>query len=351
MVIAVKPVLGPPAPGPFAAILRERRTRYNALFAEARRFHPLLDADIFADHLARVVAPLVDAAARLDPGAAERVADALYELSLALVGREYLGRRSRYPAINQAWGTLLPALAGHLVQDPARVAGAVTNALHTLSATPGARPSEWIALLKRAALFCPDPATLLLAGQAAAWVSGMAHYRLAALEVCARLDPALLCAIFDQPARTSMAETIDHLRSDPWWKPGRPSSRSEIRIVARAGGFRGFGGPFLVPPVIAGSEDTAFLVSEAVPGEANRTWRLYADCFGATLVRGIPAGSAPTTPAHGRISFSIGGEVRTAAARKVFPQLAGASGSAENGVTLAVSLQFSHHITLLAQAE
>jgi hypothetical protein len=194
---------------------------------------------------------------------------------------------------------------------------------------------------------------LLLAGQAAAWVSGMAHYRLAALDVCARLDPALLSAIFELSPRASMVETVDHLRSDPWWKPGQAQalapSRPEIRVVARAGGFRGFGGPFLVPPVVTGSEDTAFLVSEAVPGEETRTWRLYADCFGATLVRGVPAGSAQSVQPRGKISFSIGGEVRTTTARKVFPQLAGASGSAENGATLAVSLPFSHHITLVAQ--
>jgi hypothetical protein len=349
MALAAKPALGP-----FAAILRARRTRYNALFAEARRFHPLLDPQIFSEHLAQVVAPVVNTAAAIDPGAAERVTDALYEMSLALVGREYLGRHTRYPAINQGWETLLPSLAPQLAQDPARVAGAMTNALHTLSTTPAARPVEWIDLVKRAAPFCPDPAALLLAGEAAAWVSGMAHYRLAALDVCDRLDSALLCALFDLPPRAAMAETIAHLRSDPWWKPGQASpgrapSRPEIRVVARAGGFRGFGGPFLVPPVVTGSEDTAFLVSEVVPGKETRTWRLYADCFGATLVRGVPAGSAQALPAREKISFSIGGEVRTTTGRKVFPQLAGASGSSENGSTLAVSLPFSHHITLVAQ--
>src|SRR5437870_3374895 len=85
--------------GPFAAALHARRARFNALFADERRLRPGLDGATLAAHLRTLVAPIVDRAEAVRPGSAAAVTDALYELSLDLLAREFLGPRSRYPAI------------------------------------------------------------------------------------------------------------------------------------------------------------------------------------------------------------------------------------------------------------
>src|SRR5687767_7693810 len=99
-----------PAQGSLASLLGARRTRYNAQFADARRALPALDARRFGEHLTGVVGPLVELVAQRAPKQAGAAADALYELSLDLVGRGLLGADARYPAIVEGWTSLLARL-------------------------------------------------------------------------------------------------------------------------------------------------------------------------------------------------------------------------------------------------
>src|SRR5512143_3313334 len=92
--------------GAFAEILAGKRARFNSQFAEAKAYRPHLDAEGFAGHLTQVVGPIVERVAAVHPGQTGAVADALYALSLDLVGREFLGPRSRYPALAEGWGVV-----------------------------------------------------------------------------------------------------------------------------------------------------------------------------------------------------------------------------------------------------
>ena len=96
----------------FAKILAARRGRFNAQFAEARRYRPALEANDFSIHLTQVLAPIVEAVAERRPQQAGAAAEALYDLSLDLVSREFLGPKSRYPAVVAGWRELLAAAAG-----------------------------------------------------------------------------------------------------------------------------------------------------------------------------------------------------------------------------------------------
>src|SRR2546423_1862172 len=81
------------------------------------------------------------------------------------------------------------------------------------------------------------------------WRAGLAHYRAGALAVCAQLPPALARAALGLPpdARIGLEDLIARLMADPWLEPATlagPAHARELRIVARAGAFRGFGGLF-----------------------------------------------------------------------------------------------------------
>jgi hypothetical protein len=328
--------------GALARALEEGRPRYNALFAQARHATPTLDPRAFADHLRDTVAPVVEAVAAVAPERAGAVTDVLYEFSLDLVAKDFL---TRHPALARGWLTLLAGLPRHLAATPRQFAGSVTNALYNLAQTPGARPVEWAAELLRLGELCADVPALLEAGQVCAWRAGLAHYRDGALAACARLEPRLARAALGLAAADGDApldELLRQLRADPWLHPaavGRPAKK-RLRLVARVGAFRGFGGAFLRPPRVA-CADGQLLVSD---GET--CWLLCADVFGATLHR--TAADLPADGTPGRSPVDARGKVTHAGENAAFAELRGSSSAAACGPTLAVTLPLSHVVFLVA---
>src|SRR5258708_14538726 len=244
----------------FAQILAAKRGRFNSQFAEAKTYRPTLDGEAFAGHPTGVVGPVVERVAAARPDQAEAVAEALYELSLDLVGREFLGPHSRYPALAEGWTMLFNQLPERLAESPWLFPGAITNALYNLSATPGARPAEWMQSVETLSAACDAVPELLAAAQVAVWRAGLAHFRLSALDRCRTLRPniaglALGLAGFQASFLTLKARDslIGALLADPWLDPSAPEppDRPALQIVARVGAFRGFGGLFMAPPNVA----------------------------------------------------------------------------------------------------
>ncbi len=337
--------------GALATVLASRRSRFNAQFAEARRWRPSLDGEAFGLHLAEVVAPVVEQIAAVAPAQVEAAAEALYDLSLDMVGQEFIGPRSRYPAIGAGWRRLLPALAAHVAADPRRLAGALTNALYQLATTPEARATAWIDEVLAFAPLCADTATLLAAAQVTAWRAGLAHYRRSALQVCRPLPPRVALAALGavgqkQPTVTQLEAALAQLHDDPWLAPAEALSgqRAERRmqLVARVGAFRGFGGLFLAPPKITGPEGQ-FVVSDGV-GQ----WLLTADRFGATLHRTSTPPSGPAAMQTPYYRLDSRGKVTRGKHSATFPELAGSHSSAADQTTLAVTTPLSHAVFLVA---
>jgi hypothetical protein len=120
-------------------------------------------------------------------------------------------------------------------------------------------------------------------------------YREGALEVAASLDPALVAVVLDVPAPGDgdVVTRLARLRADPWYDPTLGSRRTEPQ---RVGGFRGFGGPFVRPPLVApaaGPLPDPLPGPDAGPGAGGRVvafdgegaWYVCADAFGTGLVR------------------------------------------------------------------
>jgi hypothetical protein len=333
----------------FASALAANRTRFNARFAEARHYKPALDSGAFADLLCTTVAPIVEAVHALAPDSTHAVTESLYDISLDLLAGDFLGPQSRHPVIASGWTHLLPRLARFIAADPRAVVGAVTNALHNISATPGARPGEWMRDLIALADHCPDVETLLKVGQILSWKSGLAHYRAAALDLLQTLPPALARLILAIPADDSqpLDSVISRLRANPWQSPVSNSlisnsqiSNPQLHIVKRLGAFRGFGGLFITPPVVFPANDH-FIVTD---GEG--AWLLTADLFGATFHRATQAKTDSKTESP--FTLTLSGEVRTDTAKRQFPELAHSTSHAANQTTLAVTVPYSHAVYLVA---
>jgi hypothetical protein len=334
----------------FAQALLAQRDRRNSQFAAAHRRYPHLEADAFSQYLRDTLAPIVNAVAEIAPAETARVTEVLYELSLELLGQELLGPAARDPALTPWWRRLLTALAGHIARAPQLLVAALTNALLNIAQTPEARPGEWVGTLTELVPLCPDPATLLAAGQVLAWRAGLAHYRSGALALCRTLPPALAAATLGLPPAAAepatLAAVVERLGRDCWLAPAAALTDpppAALRLVRRAGAFRGFGGLFQTPPTVSYAGQFAVRDTE-------RAWVLTADRFGATFHPIDPASLPPSPgpPSHFRVLPE--GRVRYDGREVAFPELIGLTSWATDGVTLAATVELSHAVLLFARA-
>ncbi len=283
--------------------LAKHRERLNARVAAARLSGRTIEAAALGAHLSAAVAPAVSAVHALDEAAAERAALALFELSVDLLGAGLVGPGARTRAVSDAWTAILPAAGRVLKSEPRRVAGAVTNAALQVEAHAPAHVAGWIADFARQVPHANDLEAFRAIGRVAAWRAGLAHLREAAEGDCARLEPSLVS---------------DLLGVDP----GEARWPREPLLV---GAFRGFGGLFARPPLVAVVGGRLVAVSGDV------AFTLFADRFGATL---LPLrGAAPELPAA---------KPRELARR--FPDLLEPVSAAALGPIVAVTLRHSHRI-------
>lgn len=336
--------------GPMAESLKRGRERFNTKFAYARRSYPALEASDFADQLRDTIEPIINVVDHTRPDKTDDVVDALYDISLDLLGKGLIGERSRYPAIIKSWHQLFIALPELLAHDARLFAGAVSNAIYNLSITAGARPTFWIDAMAEIGAMCPDAQTFLDAGKVLAWRSGMAHYRESALDACLNLNAELARKALGVPGSNLQIEfVVERLKLDPWLAPSGVKEgggwKKSLRQVGYAGEFRGFGGTFISPPEVSLSE------GEFILFDNESCWMLTADVFGATLHR--IGTDLPDVDAKTSSGFAIdkSGRVTKEQYQAVFPHLAAATSSASSATTLAVTIPVSHSVYLIALTE
>lgn len=327
-------------------VFKSGRETFNAKFKDARRRFPDLDAAAFQDFLSTTLDPVVRRADRLSSHQLTTVIQAAYDAGLQLVGERLAGPGARRRTVEEGWIQILPSAQSLVATAPERALAAISNALNTLSSTPDVRAAEWSKKMAGLASACGDLDTWLKLGQVLAWTCGMAHLRRGALEIAQSLPDALALAVLDAPPGSSWPALLQRLQSDVWFNPAAslPAPLPGLRVAARAGAFRGFGGKFSQPPLVASLGDHLIVKS----GEAH--WLLVSDVFGSTLHHatpeefklGYPGGNLPKELKLDRTHLSwrnqsqpipVDGEVTSAAA------IPG---------TLALTSTLTHAITLVA---
>jgi hypothetical protein len=334
--------------GPLADALKRNRETLNARFAQAQRTGAGIEAEAFMTHLVTVVDPIVRAVASQFAEKGEAAAIALYDVSLELFGHGLLGPETRDPAIAAVWKELLPNLPRLLAREPRGIAASLTNAAHNIAQISGARPSQWVEQMLAVGPQCEDRQTLLNLGKVAAWQAGCPQYRETALKVARTAPTDLLAKLFRVPRQTpatAIQQAIHAMEGNAWLDMAAAIAGPEpsrLRIAHSAGGFRGFGGPFLCPPIVAAKGD------QLIASDGDYVWALLADVFGCTFHR-LRSGNLKPKNSPGPAELSAGGEVRWADAKASFPELANCRSAACQSHTLAVTLPSSHLIFLIAR--
>jgi hypothetical protein len=329
-----------------ASVLRSGRSDFNARFAEARIRFPGLSGESFSLALQELVDPAVAAVAALHPEGVGETVSAAYDVALELAGQNMV-TGTHGEVIAEGWRTLLPAAARHLAEAPRSVLPAVSNALHHLAATPGARPAQWIRDLARLAEQCRTSDEFLKLGQAAAWRCGLAHYRPAALALLDSVPEPLSLALLGATPAASWSEVRARLERDPWYDPSGPeplgdTRNGRLREVGRIGAFRGFGGLFIEPPLVSTSEKSILVRS----GE--ECWLLTADCFGATFHRSSPALWSASARQEIKGLEIAGTTLRRDGHSLNLDHLGSISSVAATADTLAITSPLTHAVVLVA---
>ncbi len=338
-----QPFLG----GALATALESGRAGFNDRLATARRSVPGFDAERFARRFALTARPAVDAVAAVAPDRVPHVTGVLFEVQIAMAERGSLGPTAG-SLVDQAWTDVLPTAAPLVARSPDQIVRALTHAISNVALVSTARPREWIAHMRVAGPACATTEEWLACGLVAAWLAGAAHFRRSALVALSTLSADAARAVLNLPLSGSpldLRNLVATLDADPWRLPTQavsPATGRTLELVATVGGFRGFGGPFMVPPDVAVS-DGRFVVFDG-----RGTWHLFADACGATFVRTDSANLDGESGAREGAGVGPGGRVVFRDHERTFPMLADVSSLAATATTLVVAVPRSHDVFVIA---
>jgi hypothetical protein len=267
------------------------------------------------------------------------------------VAKDVVGPRAKVAILNDAWRSVLPAMARLVAREPARVAGCVTNALYNVTSTNGARAGQWVEEMRRAGASCQSVAELLDCGTIVAWRSGMAQYRTGGIETARRLRVELVRSMFAWAEAVDVTAAIHRMYYDPWLRPEDaiepPSTNASVRVVAKVGSFRGFGGEFLRPPVVR-YLDGRFVATDFA-GEVQSVWSLFADVFGAVFVR--DSANIADDSKNSRAANSVDKVQWDAVVATIGDEANLYSVASDGGSTVALTVRTSHQVYLIARTQ
>ncbi len=323
--------------------LLTNRERCNARFESLSARCGPLDGAAFAAVVKGLVQRVVAAMEHGDSVKAESAAQHVFDTALTLFAKGYLGEHSHAPLVCELWEDILPRIPSCVAEAPRRLLADLSNAAVTLALQYPETARIWLERLRRIAPLCRRADEMLDSALVAAWTSGLAHYRESALQRWQRLDAPLRRACLGIDDTSVPSAALEGIARNPWCHPAAHSRPAHIRIAGTAGGFRGFGGPFVEPPLVTVDGHSIYAY------DSEGCWEVFADCFGATLRRApvepplneAPEGCSPAIAPDGTVS---GWEQRTR-----ISELAANTSFGATPHMLAVTLAHSHYIYLVAR--
>jgi hypothetical protein len=324
------------------AVLKARRADYNQRFKLAQQHYRALTAEDWLAFMSDTLNAVAESVAAHDESAVPAVIDALYDQTLPLVAQCWLSREPREPVLVASYRQLLVALAPALASEPARVSGALLNALHHLCVADAQRAQEWTQRLGAIAGKSGDVEAVLALGRVLAWRMGLPAYRESALRAGPQLPLAWAQKALDlsAPPNAALWEALAQspaLRADEAAAVRNPG----FEWLVWSGGYRGLGGPFAKQPMVglAGGKLAA--------SDGENTWWLAADGYGAQAVRMGSAADWPLDTLSALAKAAADGTVAVGKNVRKFAELETARAAAWHAGIVAVTLRTSYQVALL----
>jgi hypothetical protein len=309
-----------------AGVLAQQRQVFNMRFRRGGRG---LEPEAFFRYLEHTVAPLVEQV----EGDGVQLTEALFDLGLMGMRRGLIGRAE--PSSFE--GALLAHLPRLNLRAPRRLLTSLGNAYDRLSRHLDVETADdWMAAL---AAHAEDESDALGVGLVLAWKLGLSEARNGAL---ARLGAMSA----QQRERLVGVREIDLDPTRRFTALGEKGPVGAPQVMARLGGFLGFGGPFVLPPEVRRLHGRLYVTDGDVVRE------VFADVFGARLCR-APSATVMELLDDGVIGENVSvtryGTVRWGRGKAKLAALAGANTCATADGVAVVTLKRSHYVFVVGR--
>lgn len=266
------------------SVLKAHRKKLNALFAVHKQKYPALSEDVFSRSLSFFLDPLLENSSQVSSAQLEKIVLEIYSQLLILCAKNILGNPCKYPQFEAVLRKLLLNFSFLLESPDLSFFALLSNALLNLSQLGPEKVLLWQELL----LSIPeikDLPTFQNYGFTCAWLSGMAHFRPAALLQLDQISPKAFSTLFklkpDLITKEKQRFILNQMVKNPWLTPQdilTPASRPSLQ-AHQIGNFVGLDGKFEAPPTLFIHQE------EPVVSDGKNYFSLFADHYGQTLIK------------------------------------------------------------------
>ena len=332
-------------------LLKDNREKLNSLFSFYKFSYPVIEKEVIFFYIGFVIEPAFERENSRGKEELSLLLLTLYEKILELVGKNYLGNSGRYPFFENKFIQCIETSADRMFENPEAYISSVANAIFNIGNYDLAILEIWVAKFQKLTLKAKDNKELFLAGKVTAWVSGMAQYREASLEIMKSLDMELLQIILDNSniKNINRERFIERLNGDPWLSPEnamKENSPPKKILIKRISGFTGFGGHFNKPP------DVEYLDGNFIVSDNANSYVFYADVFGSFLQKisdetYLSLTSKKNDITNSNFKITKEGNIQNGKEAITYYPLVNYSNIASNEFTCCASSRYSHCVFVL----
>ena len=255
---------------PLIKHLSEHSGFYNQLCREYEMSHGTINQSVISSWLVTVVEPVIKEVTISYPDQLPSIFKAFFTELLKIVGNKSgVIYENEY---RTAW-LLCDRIPALTAMYPSRLLKAIDSAIESIRTYQPEKVLHWISLMENTLIACETIEEFLACGRIYAWLCGMAHLRVKAEAAYLNLRNELKQEI----------KNISHINNElevtfqnEWPNLKKPG------FIGEAGGFVGFGGPFIAPPLVARLENEFFATDK------KNSCAFFADTFGKVLLSEIP---------------------------------------------------------------
>lgn len=274
------------------------RESCNQLVKSIHHQNPQLDTALFNEFLVECLDPLMEKFDDVNNQTSFAIAMAGFQHGLLLAALNWLTDTEKKSIVYQQWRGYFYELLPVIEHNPARVFSKTSNLLHHLYSIDSSSPKRWLNRMTPVASQCENIEQLEQLGVVVTWMVGMAHYRTAALKQLQDLPKSMYRQLFSLNNTADISEHLTALTLNRW-QPVKlnaaEDAEEQTRFHRRVGQSELLGGDFPTVPTVFSKNQQLFVKS------ANKTWLLFADFFGTSLLvcddndLGTPTASAEKT--------------------------------------------------------
>ena len=249
----------------------------NQMVASVRHQSPTINTDDLDWFISNCLDPLMTGLDKDSHQISFPVAQAGFTHGLELAALNWLKTDQKQEFLQMLWSEFFVKINPLLQQSPVDVFADISNLLSHLFSSDARLPFRWLQLMLPVSAALTSFTLLRQAGMVCAWMSGLAHYRKAALQQLASLPEEIVRRLFNLSGSRNIIQHIAELESNRW--PTTIGNQVDFyQLQTRVGSCSLLDGDFPAPPQVFALDDQFFVQS------GDLAWHLHVDAFGSSLL-------------------------------------------------------------------